>query len=144
MIIPSWLVFPSGSAYPGLDNVVLEEVNIDNQGPGTSNVVATPNPVAVNTALTVTALTADTTTGGSPIAAAAYSIDGGGFIAMTAQDGRFDAVREPVTASLSGLSYAGVYEVCVKGTDAAGNVGAATCILLAVYDPTAGFVTGSG
>jgi hypothetical protein len=37
-----------------------------------------------------------------------------------------------------------VYDVCVSGTDAAGNTGAAECIFLAVYDPDAGFVTGGG
>ena len=39
---------------------------------------------------------------------------------------------------------AGVHEVCVDGTDAAGNIGAKECILLAVFDPDGGFVTGGG
>jgi hypothetical protein len=47
----------------------------------------------------------------------------------------------------------GVYDVCVEGTDAAGNSSdpfdgteetADDCTLLAVYDPSAGFVTGGG
>ena len=37
----------------------------------------------------------------------------------------------------------GVYTVCVSGADQAGNSGT-TCVLLAVYDPSAGFVTGGG
>jgi hypothetical protein len=41
-------------------------------------------------------------------------------------------------------SVAGVNSVCVQGTDAVGNAGAPTCILVALYDPAAGFVTGSG
>src|SRR5206468_5667480 len=39
---------------------------------------------------------------------------------------------------------AGVYEVCVRGKDAANNVGLEDCTYVAVYDPTAGFVTGGG
>lgn len=46
----------------------------------------------------------------------------------------------------------GVYDVCVRGTDAAGNTSTPAspgdvtddCTLLAVYDPSAGFVTGGG
>jgi hypothetical protein len=38
----------------------------------------------------------------------------------------------------------GVYNVCVRGTDAAGNVAIPECTLLAVYDPSARFVTGGG
>ena len=37
------------------------------------------------------------------------------------------------------------YNICVRGTDYFGNVvGDEDCILLAVYDPTGGFVTGGG
>ena len=35
-------------------------------------------------------------------------------------------------------------QVCVQGQDAGGNWSPETCALLAVYDPTAGFVTGGG
>lgn len=38
----------------------------------------------------------------------------------------------------------GVYEICVNGEDAANNIGPAECILLAVYDPDGGFLTGGG
>src|SRR5207245_2656667 len=55
-----------------------------------------------------------------------------------------NAVREDVKAIIPAFTAAGVNEVCVAGTDAAGNIGSAGCILLAVYDPTAGFVTGVG
>jgi hypothetical protein len=37
-----------------------------------------------------------------------------------------------------------VYDLCVRGTDAIGNVGAPACTPLVVYDPSAGFVTGGG
>ncbi len=49
-----------------------------------------------------------------------------------------------VTASVSITRPTGVYTLCVKGRDAANNWSAEECIILAVYDPTAGFVTGGG
>jgi len=116
----------------------------DGTGPTTSNVVINPNPVAVNTSFPLTARVDDTFTGGSNIAAAHYSIDGGSSMAMAAQDGGFNAVSEPVVATVSPFSQAGVHEFCVHGTDAAGNSGDVVCVLVAVYDPTAGFVTGGG
>ncbi len=116
----------------------------DSEGPVTSNVIAAPNPVAVNTTMTITATADDTTTGGSTIATAEYSLNGGSPVPMNAQDGAFDAVSEDVEATIPAFTEAGVHEVCVVGTDAASNIGPAECILLAVFDPTAGFVTGGG
>jgi hypothetical protein len=37
-----------------------------------------------------------------------------------------------------------VVQVCVQGEDAGGNWSAESCALLAIYDPSAGFVTGGG
>ena len=37
-----------------------------------------------------------------------------------------------------------MYDVCVRGTDAAGNTGSESCIFLVVFDPEGGFVTGCG
>jgi hypothetical protein len=116
----------------------------DGEGPVTTNVVATPNPVAVNIPITLTATVDDTDTGGSTIDAADYFIDGGNLVVMDAQDGAFDEVSEVVTATIPAFTEAGVHEVCVVGTDAVGNVGVEDCIMFAVYDPTAGFVTGGG
>jgi hypothetical protein len=39
---------------------------------------------------------------------------------------------------------AGIYNLCVQGTDEPGNAGAPECVVLVVYDPGAGFVTGGG
>ena len=128
----------SGSAY-----VFTLPTAMDDEGPVTSNVSVTPNPAPVNTLLLLTASVDDTTTGGSTIASAAYTIDGGGGGAMNAQEGGFDAVMEDVTATLS-FPEAGVYNVCVSGTDSVGNTGDEECVLLAVYDPDGGFVTGGG
>ncbi len=38
----------------------------------------------------------------------------------------------------------GVYQICLRAQDVAGNLGAYECLLLPVYDPTGGFVTGGG
>ena len=127
----------SGSAY------VFSLIS-DDEGPLSSNVTATPNPLAVNTPTTLTANVDDTTTGGSDIASANYTIDGGTPVGMTAQDGGFDEVMEGVTAMVPAFTEAGVHQLCVSGTDAAGNTGEEDCTFLAVYDPAAGFVTGGG
>jgi parallel beta-helix repeat protein len=107
----------------------------DDEGPITSNVVATPNPAPVNTAIVLTANVDDSTTGGSNIASAEYNIDGGSFVAMNAQDGCFDEVSEDVEATVPAFAAAGTHEVCVRGKDAAGNAGSETCITLSVNAP---------
>jgi hypothetical protein len=114
----------------------------DYEGPLTSDVEA--NPIPVGSPGTVTATVDDSGTGGSTIASAEYSLDGGGWQPMLASDGAFDEVTEDVKATLPAFSEPGVHEVCVRGTDLAGNVGQSECTLLAVYDPSAGFVTGGG
>jgi hypothetical protein len=116
----------------------------DDEGPTTSNVVATPNPVAVNTAIALTANVDDTNTGGSTIEIAAYDVDGNPPVEMSAQDTVYDAVSENVVATVPAFSEGGVREICVLGRDTASNIGSEECILLAVYDPNAGFVTGGG
>ena len=127
----------SGSAY------VFEPASAV-EGVITSNVVATPNPVAVNNLITLTANVDDSTTGGSNIASADYTIDAGTPIAMAAQDGTFDEVSEIVTAVVPAFAEAGVHQFCVSGTDSAGDTGDEDCIFLAVHDPVAGFVAGGG
>ncbi len=63
---------------------------------------------------------------------------------MAASDAAFDGVAEDVEASFAAPVEAGVLDMCVQGTDAPGNVGDPECIMLVVYDPTGGFVTGGG
>ena len=118
--------------------------DFDREGPIVSYVVATPNPVAVDTAVSLTAIIDDSNTGGSGIASAAYTLNGGAAVAMAAQDGSFDTISETVIALLPVFSEAGVHTLCVSGTDAAGNTSAEECVFLAVYDPDGGFVTGGG
>jgi hypothetical protein len=121
---------------------------IDTEGPTTDDVLAGPNPVAAGQPVHVTALVDDSTTGGSNIAAASYSIDAGPDVAMSAGDGAFDEISEDVEATFSSPSTAGIYNytLCVKGTDVCGNTGGEECIelMLVVYDPDGGFVTGGG
>jgi len=116
----------------------------DNEGPVTSGVMATPNPAEVGTAVELTAHVDDGGTGGSTIRSAEYSIDGGAWMPMNATDLAFDEPAEDVMASITAPAVAGVYDVCVRGMDNAGNVGLAVCAMLAVYDPDGGFVTGGG
>lgn len=117
---------------------------IDLLGPVVSEIFASPNPAEVNSAITLAANVDDATTGGSMIVAAEYSVDGGGFAGMAAADGTFDEINEDVNVSIAPFSDASVHDICVRGRDIRGNVGTAQCILLAVYDPDAGFVTGAG
>jgi hypothetical protein len=117
----------------------------DTQCPLTTNPIANPNPAAMGTAVVITATVSDATTGGSTIASAQCSIDGGPWLPMNALDGAFDGVSEAVTVTHT-FTAAGVYNICIRGSDSAGNNNcAANCdLLVAVYDPSAGFVTGGG
>jgi hypothetical protein len=123
----------------GLSNSVSVTIKLDLTAPTASGTTATPNPVAVNTAVNLSSVVTDT--GGSNVASAQYNVDGGVFSPMT---GVFGGATANVSATIPAYSDAGVHQVCVRGTDIAGNVGTTDCLILAVYDPTAGFVTGSG
>jgi hypothetical protein len=100
--------------------------------------------MAVNTAAALTAAIDDTATGDSSIVSAEVQIDGGAWTPMKASDGAFDEPRENVRVTLGPFAHAGALQVCVRGTDAASNTSAPTCILFVAFDPTAGFVTGGG
>lgn len=110
----------------------------DNEGPVTSNVEVSPSPACLNGATTVTATVDDTTTGGSNIAYGEYSLNGGDWTAMAASDGAFDGVTEDVTADFT-ASTVGDNEVCVRGTDSLGNVGAPICQDFSVHYVFDGF-----
>ena len=116
----------------------------DVTAPMVVNVVAIPNVMAVKTADALIATVDDTATGDSSIASAEVQIDGGAWMPMEASDGVFDEPTENVQVTLGPFAKAGAPRVCVRGTDVAGNTTAPTCILLVVFDPSAGFVTGGG
>jgi hypothetical protein len=98
----------------------------DEAGPITSDVAVLPDPVYLNGTATVSATVDDSSTGGSLIAAAEYSFDNGAWLPMSAKDGAFDGVAEDVEVSFDATSV-GNHEVCVRGTDSAGNTGEPLC-----------------
>jgi hypothetical protein len=122
--------------------VVVGAGGPDSCAPIISNI--SPTLVPVNTSFSLTANVDDTTTGGSDIDSAAYSIDGAPTAPMDAADGTFDEPNEDVVANPSGIADAGVHNVCVSAVDSAGNASDPECTLLVTYDPSAGFVTGGG
>ncbi len=114
----------------------------DTLGPVTSNLFVTPNPLAINTSAAISAIVSDVTTGGSNVAAAFYTVNGGSASQMSLTPSA--VVTAQASASLASFSLSNVYNVCVHGTDMAGNTGADTCIPIPVYDPNGSFVTGGG
>jgi hypothetical protein len=92
----------------------------DTDAPIVSDVDVEPKPVLLNGEATVTANVDDSTTGGNNIASADYSVDDGASTSMDAADGAFDEVSEDVKATFTAAAV-GTHEVCVRGTDAAGN-----------------------
>lgn len=107
----------------------------DTEAPVVSNVAVTPNPAAYGTPVTLTAYATDNV----GVTAASYSVNGVATGSFTFGPGT------PVTLSVSlGTPAVGVYEICVTATDAANNPSNIECTMLAVYDPSAGFVTGGG
>jgi len=118
---------------------------VDSVGPVTYDVMAAPNPAPIGETITLTATIDDTDTGGSNIASAEYSLNGGiTWVSMSAFDSAFDSPVEEVTATIVSFTESQVVEIFVHGTDTADNTGEPGHVLLAVYDPTAGFVTGGG
>ena len=120
-------------------------LSIDKTAPIVSDVMGTPNPVEIDISSEVTATVSNPTQAGAPIVAADFQIEGGAFTAMAAVDG-FGDLTESVTSApvLPSFSPASVQTICVQGTDAADNVSDLECTLLVVFDPSGGFVTGSG
>jgi hypothetical protein len=106
--------------------------------PITSNVVVTPNPVPINSLMTVTAKVDDTTTGGSNILLAWWIMEGGGWTPMVASDGAFDEPNEAVTATFTAPSEPGFYTVGVYGMDIHENWSDTVYVGFEAYDPGGG------
>ena len=119
-----------------------EERVRDVEGPVPSDILAEPNPVEVNADFVVNATLDDSTTGGSKIASAEYSLDGESWRSMEPADGAMDAPIEKIVAKLS-VTKAGVYNLQVHGSDELGNIASEKSIILVVYDPD-GVATGDG
>jgi hypothetical protein len=116
----------------------LLTITRDNQGPLCSAVSAAPNPVEVRAQLTLAAAVDETSTGGTLIQSAQYSLDNGtSWSEMNPQDGAFDAVQENVIVNITSPYEAGVYDLCVRGIDQNANIGESECIPITVYASTA-------
>jgi plastocyanin len=97
----------------------------DTTAPAASVVAANPNPTNGSSSVTLTATITDSGTPLGTIASAQYRIDAGAAVSMSAADGTFNGSTENVTANVPvGALSLGVHTVEVRGTDAAGNVGA--------------------
>lgn len=117
----------------------------DADGPITNSVIAQLNPTPANGTFKLTAYADDSSTANSNIASAEYNMDGGAtWSQMLPVDNSFDSPAEGITVDLSTPAIPGVYDIYVRGTDVYGNVGPSENILLVVYDPEGGFVTGGG
>lgn len=91
----------------------------------------------MNTAYSLVATIADA--GSSPTVSSVYLVNRGAPAVLSNL-----AAPGKVSATLAAFSGTGVYSVCVRPADLAGNVGLEECIFVPVYDPTGGFVTGGG
>jgi len=128
---------------------------LDDRGPVTTNSTANPNPVAEGDdsdlddpddddedddapeggTVDLTANVDEMNAGGSNIASAEYSLDGGlTWSPMSATDGTFDEVSEDVAVSFGAPPEEGIYDLCVRGTDDQSNVGVPECIPLVVSE----------
>jgi len=107
-------------------------LNVDSQGPLSSAVAVLPLKVGGGGNVDLTATIDDSTTGGSDIQSAEYSLNGVDWSAMAAQDGTFYSPSEAVSASFTSPTVHGNVNVCVRGTDAAGNTGTQSCTTLTV------------
>jgi hypothetical protein len=118
----------------------LTGVNIDKTAPVVvpASVTAIPNPVMVNTAVALAANLTDT--GSSNLALAEFRIDAAPYAQLASPSGSSAAV----TGALGAFTNAGVLDVCVRATDLAGNQSTDECVLVAVFDPNGGYVTGAG
>jgi hypothetical protein len=115
----------------------------DSIGPIIANFIVIPNPAPINTQIFINATISDSTTGNSQIASAEYDVDYQGYNAMSAVDGSFDSPSEHVTIRLDGFNTAGVYSVTIQATDDDGNQAESNeNVLIAIYDPSGGFITG--
>jgi hypothetical protein len=123
---------------------VKNDVPSDTEAPVILNFIANPNPVPINTPVTLTAFIDDQATGNSNIVSVQYSIDEITWTSMTPVDGSFDEPLEDVMVSLPIYPVPEVVSITIRATDQAGHVVLSEPLLLAIYDPSGGFVTGGG
>jgi hypothetical protein len=113
-----------------------------NAGPLIIDSAANPNPAAVNTPVGLFAQVADSIPGNGGIESVEFSLDSGNTWQPMSIQGSGPDVN--ASANLGQFSQAGIYEILVRARDSAGIVGPTDTLLLAIFDPSAGFVTGGG
>ncbi len=108
--------------------------SLDQSGPATTGLTLTPTPTNGTAAVAISASADDTAAGGSNIAAAEYTIDGGAAQAMT-----LNTTSAPVASLSATISAAtvnalaeGSHVVSVRSQDSAGNWGTPATINLMV------------
>jgi FtsP/CotA-like multicopper oxidase with cupredoxin domain len=105
-------------------------LKLDKMGPVTTGLTLTPNPSNGSVSVALSATGNDSTTGGSNIAAAEYTIDSGAAVSMNL--GGAPALVRSLSATIpAGLS-AGSHTIAVRSQDAFGNWGAYATITLNV------------
>jgi hypothetical protein len=102
--------------------------------PLVGSLLAAPDPAAPGETIELTGSVDDSSSGGSQISGAEYSLDGGAWTPMSAADGSFDSSLEAVVASLPAPVLAGDFTLCVRGLDASGNYSEPVCLTLSVVD----------
>ncbi len=109
-------------------------ISNDTTGPTTSGLTLSPNPSNGTVDVMINGTADDTASGGSTIAAAEYSIDGGAAqtMAITPAGAPVASLSAAIPAATVNALPAGVYVVAVRSQDSLGNWGAATTINLTV------------
>lgn len=106
----------------------------DTSGPTNSALALTPNPTNGSASVVLSATASDTASGGSNIASAQYSMDGGAPVAMTVATpaAPVSSVTATILAATVSALAEGTHVVSVTSTDAATNTGTAATINLIV------------
>lgn len=93
----------------------------DQTGPKVIGLDVSPNPAILNGVTTLRATVSDADVGNNLIVSAEYSLNGGAWTSIDAQDSAYDSPSEEVEAELPATKI-GSNEVFVRGTDAKGNM----------------------
>ena len=113
-------------------------VKTDCDIPVVSHVYTDPYVVYFNGWVWVNATADDSATGNTNIAGAEFNLNNTGWQPMLASDGSFDEPQEQVKGLFQATT-PGYNEVCVRATDAAGNLSAPVCIHFTVKYKFSGF-----
>ncbi|MBI2613808.1 MAG: hypothetical protein HYW62_03470 [Candidatus Levybacteria bacterium] len=137
-ILPNGKVLVVGGGTLGAGDTLIAELYSDNVSPVVDAITAPADSVSVNTSISVGATFTDSDTGGTHTAVWNWGDN-------TASAG--SVIENNGSGSVSGThtyTAAGVYTVSVTVTDNHGASGTASYSSVVIYDPSAGFVTGSG